>query len=169
VGNLSVPDPRVTNPELFDLRKPDAPIPQFVNAMRMAGIEITAEQVAQGITYEALKDKDGNPFVVAVYNLAPSLFPEQYRDLAGPIPLMIAEKGEDGEWRWSVNVLKNHGITIRFTGWQPDIHIIKNQADGLLSAWEFIFDNYDPPIISQPGQYNFRYADSYVNFAKIMA
>jgi ABC-type transport system substrate-binding protein len=49
VGNLSVPDPRATNPELFDLRNPDAPIPQFVNAMKMAGIEITAEQVAQGI------------------------------------------------------------------------------------------------------------------------
>jgi hypothetical protein len=79
VGNLSVPDPRITNPKLFDLRNPDAPIPQFVNAMKMAGIEITAEQVAQGITYEALKDKDGNPFVVAVYNLDPPLFPEQYR------------------------------------------------------------------------------------------
>jgi hypothetical protein len=75
VGDLSVPDPRVTNPELFDLRNPDAPIPQFVNALRMAGIEITAEQVAQGITYEALKDKDGNHFVVAVYNLAPFPFP----------------------------------------------------------------------------------------------
>jgi hypothetical protein len=73
VGSLSVPDPRVTNPELFDLRNPDAPIPQFVNAMKMAGIEITAEQVAQGITYEALKGEDSNPFVVAVYNLDPIL------------------------------------------------------------------------------------------------
>jgi len=100
VGNLSLPDPRVTNPELFDLRNPDAPIPQFVNAMKMAGIEITAEQVAQGITYEALKDKDSNPFVVAVYKLDSSLFLEQYRDLAGPIPLMIVKRGENAEWRW---------------------------------------------------------------------
>jgi hypothetical protein len=98
-----VPDPRVTNPELFDLRNPNAPIPQFVNAMKMAGIEITAERVAQGITYEALKDKDGLPFVVALYNLAPALFPEQYRDLAGPIPLMIATRGENGEWTWMQN------------------------------------------------------------------
>ena len=65
----------------------------------MAGIEITPEQVVQGITYQALKDKEGNPFVVAVYNLAPSLFPEKYRDLAGPLPLLIAEKGEKG-WGW---------------------------------------------------------------------
>jgi hypothetical protein len=63
VGNLSLPDPRVTNPELFDLRNPNAPIPQFVNALRIAGIEITAEHVAQGITYEALEDKGGNPFI----------------------------------------------------------------------------------------------------------
>jgi hypothetical protein len=34
-----------------------------------------------------------------VYNLAPALFPEKYRDLAGPIPLIIAHKGENG-WEW---------------------------------------------------------------------
>jgi len=106
VGDLSVPDPRVNNPELFDLRNPDAPIPQFVNAMKRAGIEITEEQVAQGITYEALKDKDGNAFVIAVYNLAPSLFPEQYRDLAGPIPLIIVKRGENGRERWESFTLK---------------------------------------------------------------
>jgi len=106
VGNLSVPDPRVTNPELFDLRNPNAPIPQFVNAMKMAGIEITAEQVAQGITYETLKDKEGSPFVVACYNLDPSLFPEQYRDLAGPIPLIIVKRGENGWGRWESFTLK---------------------------------------------------------------
>jgi hypothetical protein len=94
VGSLFVPDPRVTNPELFDLRNLDAPIPQFVNAMRMAGIEITAERVAQGITYEALKGKNGNLFVVAVYSVDPNLFPQQYHVLYEPVPLLIAEKRE---------------------------------------------------------------------------
>jgi len=166
VGDLSVPDPRVTNPELFDLRNPDAPIPQFVNALRMAGIEITAEQVAQGITYEALKDKDGNHFVVAVYNLAPALFPEQYRDLAGPIPLMIAKKSGNGKWSWKENVLKDSDITIGFSGWYPDnISVIETQADRLLSAWEFIFDNYNPPILTQAG-YNFQHTDNIVRIAQ---
>jgi len=99
VGGLSVPDPRVTNPELFDLRNPDAPIPQFVNAMKTAGIKITEEQVAQGITYETFKDKDGNLFVVAVYSVDPNLFPQQYRILYEPVPLLIAEK-EESEWEW---------------------------------------------------------------------
>jgi GH35 family endo-1,4-beta-xylanase len=95
-----VPDPRVTNPELFDLTKPDAPIPQFVNALKNAGIEVAGEQVTEGITYQVLKDKDGNHFVVGVYDLDPNLFPAEYRDLAGPIPLFIAQTDEKGEWGW---------------------------------------------------------------------
>ena len=83
VGDLSVPDPRVTNPELFDLTKPEAPIPQFANALKNAGIDVSPEQIAQGITFVSTKedgtplvDKNGNPYIVAVYNLDPSLFPE---------------------------------------------------------------------------------------------
>jgi|GEM_PF-6577020 len=57
VGDLSVPDPRVTNPELFDLRNPNAPIPQFVNAMKMAGIEIEPQIVAARLNYVRIKDR----------------------------------------------------------------------------------------------------------------
>jgi endo-1,4-beta-xylanase len=98
--NLAVPDPHITNPELFDLTNPEAPIPQFANALNKTGINVPPEQIAKNISYETRKDKNGNPFVVAVYNLDPSLFPEEYRDLSGPIPLMITTKGENGEWRW---------------------------------------------------------------------
>ena len=45
VGDLSVPDPRVTNPELFDLQKPEAPIPQFANAMQEIGINIDHQTI----------------------------------------------------------------------------------------------------------------------------
>ena len=105
VNGLQLPDPHITNPELFDLQKQEAPIPQFANALKNAGINVSKEQIAKNISYETRKDKNGNPFVVAVYNLDPSLFPEQYRDLAGPIPLMIAEKGEKG-WEWNEATLK---------------------------------------------------------------
>jgi len=91
VGDLSVLDPRVTNPELFDLTKPEAPIPQFVNAMRMAGIEITGSQVVQGITFQELKDKNKNPFVVAIYNFDPD--PTQTGEtLEGPIVIEISKQ-----------------------------------------------------------------------------
>jgi endo-1,4-beta-xylanase len=99
-----VPDPRVTNPELFDLRNPDAPIPQFVNAMKMAGIEITAEQVVEGITFEQIKAKDTNLLVVAGYDLNPD--PNQSGEaLEGRMPLLIA-KQEGRTWAWKEAFLK---------------------------------------------------------------
>jgi hypothetical protein len=98
VGDLSVPDPRVTNPELFDLRNPDAPIPQFVNAMKMAGIEITAEQVEQGLTFQELESKDGQRFVVGLFKINQT-FEGRYRCLEGEYPLLIA-KSESSFWRW---------------------------------------------------------------------
>ena len=93
-----MPDPRVTNPELFDLQKPEAPIPQFVNAMKMAEIEITAEQVEQGLTFQELESKDGQPFVVGLFKINQT-FEGRYRCLEGEYPLLIA-KNESGVWQW---------------------------------------------------------------------
>lgn len=66
VGNLSVPDPRYSNLELFDLSKPDAPIPEFVSAMKIAGVELSLEQVVKGMTFDAMEDVRGRQLVVAV-------------------------------------------------------------------------------------------------------
>jgi hypothetical protein len=106
VGNLSLPDPRVTNPELFDLRNPNAPIPQFVNAMKMAGIEITAEQVASGMRFQTLKDINGELFVVGVIDLDPNP-QKQGETLEGPIPLLIADRADQGLWNWSSITLRS--------------------------------------------------------------
>jgi hypothetical protein len=107
VGDLSVPDPRVTNPELFDLTNPDAPIPQFVNAMKMAGIEVSPEQIAQEITFVSTKedgtplvDKDGNPYVVAVYNFDPD--PSQIGEtLEGKIYIAFGQQDSSGAIKFS--------------------------------------------------------------------
>ncbi|MGQ9733359.1 MAG: hypothetical protein ACUVX8_19040, partial [Candidatus Zipacnadales bacterium] len=62
VGGLQgVPDPRVTAPELFDLHQSDAPIPQFVYTMRMAGIEVSGEEVAARMEYRPISGVDGRP------------------------------------------------------------------------------------------------------------
>ena len=98
--SIPVPDPRITNPELFDLQKPDAPIPQFVNAMKMAGIEITAEQVIDGITFQELRDKAGNLFMVVVYNFNRNSS-KQGETFDGPIVLVIAKQDVNKEWVWS--------------------------------------------------------------------
>lgn len=127
---LVVPDPRATNPELFDLTNPDTPIPQFVNAMQMAGIEVTGEQVSAGITFTSTKadgtllvDQNGKPFVVATYNLDPD--PNKKGEiLEGPVPLFIAEQDEKGEWRWKkidiTDIFKLQGKEVQITvesGW----------------------------------------------------
>jgi hypothetical protein len=129
VGETKVPDPRVSNPELFDLKNPNAPIPQFVNAMKMAGIEVTAEQVTLGITFQELKGKDGNPLVVAVYNLNPDPT-KTSAILKGPIPLVITRKNEKGEWRWTRTTPKQLDKILSFETGAAGIHYwIKNKPD----------------------------------------
>jgi hypothetical protein len=68
VGGLEgVPDPRYSNPELFDLNNPNAPIPQFVNAMRTAGIEVDPQEVANNLEFRQITGVDGERYVVASY------------------------------------------------------------------------------------------------------
>jgi GH35 family endo-1,4-beta-xylanase len=100
-----VPDPRVTSPELFDLRRPDAPIPQFVNAMKMAGIEITAEQVAQGITFKTMRDSNGKRIIIATWDFIP--LDESIKFLEGPVPFFVAQEYEDGKWHWEQAHISN--------------------------------------------------------------
>jgi endo-1,4-beta-xylanase len=95
VGNLALPDPRYSNPELFDLSKPDAPIPQFVNAMRMAGIEVDPNQVADTLSknYEVRTGVDGKPYILATYTLTD-------KNSTGYTMGLSAEQKEKGEWIW---------------------------------------------------------------------
>ncbi|MGB9845824.1 MAG: endo-1,4-beta-xylanase, partial [Methanothermobacter tenebrarum] len=54
-----------------DLTNPDAPIPQFVNAMEMAGIEVTGEQVLEVLkdpeNFQLKIDNNGKKYVDSVY------------------------------------------------------------------------------------------------------
>jgi endo-1,4-beta-xylanase len=178
VGDLTVPDPRVTNPELFDLRNPDAPIPQFVNAMKNGGIDVSAEQIAQGITYVSTKadgapliDKDGNPFVVAVYNLDPDPT-KQGETLEGPIPLAIAQKGENGGWTWKEFTLKNSNLVVDFTfgahGIARRIKDVPNYAPTLAKNYNLVMSDSEfwmKVINEKQGDFSFDKAQTIENFA----
>ncbi len=91
VGDLVVPDPRYTNPKLFDLNDPNAPIPQFVNAMRMVGINVTAEQIANGIRYEI----NSQGYIYARTSATGS-------DLSDGICLWMAKKLPTEAWKWDI-------------------------------------------------------------------
>ena len=178
VNGLQLPDPHITNPELFDLQKQEAPIPQFANALKNAGIELSPEQIAQGITYISTKedgtplvDKDGNPFVVAVYNLDPD--PTKQREtLEGPIPFMIYQKTKDGNWVWGffenrpLSELNNlpMGTTMKTS-------LLKNQKYADIIRNQFTISLIDYPttwttVEPQQGQLNFKNADERMRFSE---
>lgn len=113
-----MPDPRYSNPELFDISDPDAPIPQLVNAMRMAGIEIEPQSVAEGIAYQKM-GKDGNSAVVVVYHRNTDLT-KQGETLEGPIPLIFARQNEN-RWWWEKVRMRDLGDLsgIKLGSWFP--------------------------------------------------
>jgi GH35 family endo-1,4-beta-xylanase len=99
VGGLQgVPDPHYSNPELFDLTKPEAPIPQFVNAMKMGRIEVDAEEIAEGVAYQRLLSIDGAVYVIATYTVAD--------DATQYTMILIATQTENRDWSWQNGTIR---------------------------------------------------------------
>jgi len=93
VGGIEgIPDPKISNPELFDLTKEDTPIPQFVNAMQMVGIEITGEEVLSGLRLELETPKNLPPFIT-------------YRTEDGVALLMAKFDSQNNKWNWDKALL----------------------------------------------------------------
>ncbi|MGB9743636.1 MAG: endo-1,4-beta-xylanase, partial [Minisyncoccales bacterium] len=111
------------------------------------------------------------PFVVGVYNLDPSLFPEQYRSLAGPIPLFIAQRNEKGEWGWGEASLKDSEIPIGIYiepnqyFWQNQLALSRIAANNFNSVvvpyfWHVLFPRNSNPDSGLPETY-LRIANNY--------
>lgn len=118
VGGLKIPDPRASNPELFDITKPESPIPQFVNTLKMAGYEIPANQIRDNLIFKEHQDINGHSYIIARFRFDPD--PNQQGEvLENPI-LLIWDK--EGGWRNGLNPgelgIKN-GILFgsMMTGW----------------------------------------------------
>lgn len=103
IEGQTVPDPRFSNPELFDLEKPHAPIPQFVHALNSAGVEVSAKAVNDGLAYKAIKAKNGDIAIL----LMTTDFPETpYNE--GGIPLFVYMRNrKTGDYAWNVAHLKD--------------------------------------------------------------
>ncbi|MCL5429805.1 MAG: endo-1,4-beta-xylanase [Chloroflexi bacterium] len=91
VDGLQLPDPKISNPELFDVTKQDSPIVEFANAFG-----VTPDQVGE-LTPEVKTAVDGSQFAVLTTS---DLSQTADFDESGT-PLMIAQQGENGEWGWS--------------------------------------------------------------------
>jgi len=130
-----VPDPRVTNPELFDLRNPNAPIPQFVNAMQEVGITVDPQTITAelGKNYETRQGPDGKIYILITYTV-------QDKNGARYSMGLIAEKDEKGEWRWrEVKGFKNLGqlvgiiIGTNIDGWDMTTLRFNNRYKNFLA------------------------------------
>jgi ABC-type transport system substrate-binding protein len=90
VGNLSVPDPRATNPELFDVTKKGSPIVEYANAFKLNSADVLA-----GLHPEVEKPK-GMPEFITMRT-------------SDEVALMMATQNENGEWVWQRQLLPNIG------------------------------------------------------------
>jgi hypothetical protein len=70
---LEIPDPKVTNPELFYLANRHAPIFEFVQAMNKAGIKVTGQQILNAINnpdnFQLRTDIHGNRYFQFTYTI----------------------------------------------------------------------------------------------------
>ncbi len=106
VDGIQIPDPKITNPELFDLKNPNSPIVQFANAfgVKPEDVGTLIGQVKTGV--------DGKKIIFLVTgDLATTTdFNES------GTPLLIAEQGKDGQWIWSqawpVQLAEANGIRL---------------------------------------------------------
>lgn len=170
VNGFSVPDPKYTNPELFDLQNANSPIPQFVNAMSMAGIKVAPEKIIQQITYQELTRANGKPYVVAVYNLDPDSG-KMGETLEGEIPLLLAFQNDNDLWVWkkatignfSNMIAMNSGTLLEGMGSSDEKSLTQIQVDNF---------NYGVAVTMHkggvsdngPDQYDFGYYDGEIKF-----
>jgi endo-1,4-beta-xylanase len=162
VDGVKVPDPKVSNPELFDLTSTDSPIVQFANAFG-----VKPEEVGN-LTPQLLTGVDGKQFVVLTTG---DLAATANFDESGT-PLLIAEQGENGEWKWSTKVTpelanalnKKVGVFVdpRFN--KPNTGILTDNFN-LISPGAFSWD-WIRRKGSDINSIDLALADQWVNFAK---
>ncbi len=119
VGGLKIPDPRASNPELFDITKPDSPIVQFANAFG-----IKPEKVGN-LTPKLLTGVDGKQFVVLTTG---DLSATTTFDESGT-PLFIAEQ-KDGVWRWRRIGLKDLELRLNLEAGDSLVYITADHGKG---------------------------------------
>ena len=99
----NIPDPRLSDPDLFNLEKPNAPIPQYVHALNMAGVDISAQKINASLTYKAVKTQNGDMVILLTTTDLPET---SYNE--GNVPLFVYMKDQEtGQYTWSKAHLKD--------------------------------------------------------------
>lgn len=103
VDGLAVQDPHFSNPELLDLEKISAPIPQLVAALQKAGIDVDAITISENLIYKVVKAKNGDSNVIL---LTTDIATTKYDE--GGIPLLIySQDSKPNSFQWKRIYLKD--------------------------------------------------------------
>lgn len=108
------PSPIPTLENILSVPYPDealiqSAVEQFVNAMSMAGIDLDFKKTIADLEFKHLSDINGLAFTVGLSHLDPD--PSVNGEpLEGYYPLLLADKNDNGEWKWSVATLKHMGL-----------------------------------------------------------
>lgn len=97
--SVSVPDPKISNPELFDSTIQDSPASQLSNAMKMAGYEIPTDLIKDNLIFEERTDVNDEPYIITRLKFDPDSS-QQKESLENPILFMWDQ--EQG-WRSGLN------------------------------------------------------------------
>jgi hypothetical protein len=177
VGGLEgVPDPRYSNPEFFDLNAPEAPIPQFVRAMGMVGLQVNPEEIVDNLEFRQITGVDGNEYVIARYTVSDS-------DQTPYTVAFIGERQKNGEWEWrqiypkdaqTIGIKTGISSWIEFTElWNPLSHLMPNIykqfSVNLIDGEAMWYIPYSPTSSLRPSRdsYNYRTLDKALNYNRM--
>jgi GH35 family endo-1,4-beta-xylanase len=173
--NLVVPDPRITNPELFNLENPTAPIPHFVAEMEKVGIKLNPQDVVNNLEFRQIEGPNGEQIVIAGYTTTDS-------NNTPYTVAFIAQKQENG-WRWKSTYPKDTeilGIKTGLSSWiefteswnplsnlMPDIY--KQFSINLIDGEAMWYIPYSPNSSLRPRRdnYNYRTLDKALNYNRM--
>lgn len=140
----------------------DSAIPPFVNAMKMAGLNLSFDQVKAGLDVRQVTGNNGKSFKVIVTS-------NTHDQLGDGVPLLLAQQKE-GLRRWSVSTPKIlgdiSGMELAVTGQYQELDKMQENFDTYASDWAFNWDVPTPPLRPSKDRFDFRATDYVINLGR---
>ena len=158
-------EPMITvGEEQIPARLVAAAISPFVNAMKMAGLNLSPDQVKAGLDVRQVNGANGKPELFKVVVTS-----NTHNQLADGVPLLLAQQKE-GIWRWSVSTPKIlgdiSGVELAVAGQYQELDKMQENFDTYASDWAFNWSVPTPPLRPSDGSFDFRATDYAINLGR---
>ena len=164
----AIPEVPYPPEKLLDIKSPDSPIVWFANKMKMAGYEISTDQIKDNLIFEKSTDINGNPYIIVRLKFDPD--PNQQGEVLENPVLFIWDKEVGWKSQTITYLLKSQGIKFGFTyDWKnnpyrkitrpPDSLVVENSK--ILSPEDSF---YVPFIFETSTRTSWKSVDEYISF-----